>query len=144
MTSKNRPYFHGYFNGHREIVYQSIFVKNDQYHDKLFKFWYWCMTRALWSEEYKINLKNGDEFILKQNQFIFSKNWDSKAVGVSKSTAYRYLHKLEEYKLLKIKKLENFSLVTMLQPSDWKKPKRESVRMVEKNKETLPKMILYN
>lgn len=102
----------GYFTTPRDIQYDPIFSNT-----RLFKIYMWCRMRANYlkkGEERKEIIVGNQSVWIGRNQFVFGTFKAEEALGMKKSTVWRYLRILEKRRKLGIKTTNKYSIITVL------------------------------
>jgi len=102
----------GYFTTPRDIQDDPIFNN-----PRLFKVYMWCRMKAnyLKKEEDRKEVIVGNQSVwLVRNQFVFGTFTAEEALGMKKSTIWRYLRILEKRQKVGIKTTNKYSIITVL------------------------------
>jgi len=102
----------GYFTTPRDIQDDPIFSN-----PRLFKVYMWCRMRANYlkkGEERREVIVGNQSVWIERNQFVFGTFKAEAALGMKKSTIWRYLRILEKRQKLGIKTTNKYSIITVL------------------------------
>lgn len=96
----------GWIKLHRKILDSDIFTNPN-----LLKFWIWCLCKATHEP---IKQRVGLQVVeLKPGQFIFGREKAALELGMTKTTTYRYLMRLQDEQILSIKVNSKFTVVNV-------------------------------
>ena len=109
----------GYIKLYRQLLESPIFLN-----DKLLKLWIWCLLKAS-HKPHKV-IVGVQEIELNSGQFICGRKKDSEALGLSESTFYRYLKRLESLKMLSLNSNNKYTVVTVENWAKFQEEEREA------------------
>ena len=97
----------GWIKLHRKLIDSPVFDN-----EKALKVWVWCLLRANHQEkEVLVGLQN---VTLQPGEFVTGRNKASEELGLTPSTAWRYLNLLRKLEMLDIKPNSKFSVISLV------------------------------
>lgn len=101
----------GYVKIFRKMLDSSIFQN-----EGLFKVWMWCLLKANHKDKW-VSLKIGrgrTEILVKSGQFVFGRDSAANELGMSPSTVWKRIQKLEKLRSCDIQSNSHYSIITII------------------------------